>query len=195
MSGLDKIIADIGENAQNQSKVIIEEAEKNASKYIDAERAKAEAECSKRTERAKKQVKIADEMAASSAELLLSQGILAAKVEIIDGTVKKAIDTILNYPDDKYFEAVTAVVLNNCRKGKGLIRFNEKDYNRLPADFIDGLCKKLPADSTLELCKDYVKISGGCVLSYGEIDENCSFDAIASSLKDDLRDKASSILF
>ncbi|MBR2877438.1 MAG: hypothetical protein IKC01_09880, partial [Clostridia bacterium] len=160
MSGLDKIIADIHENAQNQSSEIIAIAKKKADDYLKAEDARVTAECEKLLNRAKANSEYADNMAEASGEMLLKQGVLSAKVKIIDDTIKSAVEKILFLPDSDYFEAVSKVVINNAQKKKGYIRFNEKDKNRLPADFVENLNRKLAEGASLELCSEKADISG-----------------------------------
>ena len=48
---------------------------------------------------------------------------------------------------------------------------------------------------TLVLSKEPRKISGGFVLVYGGIEENCSFRAMFNSRKDELSDEVHRILF
>ena len=196
MSGLDKIIADIGESAQNQYNDIIAAAEKEADALIKSEKTAADSDAESYVNRAKERIKTAENAEEASNEMLLRQGILKAKLSIIDETREKAVNEILVLDEKEYFAALKKVILGNyLEASSGLLRLNEADRKRLPADFLSTLNKELSNGTSLKLDEKTANIRGGCILVYGDIEENCSFDAIAASLKDTLRDETYKILF
>lgn len=196
MSGLDKIIADIGESAQNQYNDIIAAAEKEADALLKSEKTAADSDAESYVNRAKERIKTAENAEEASNEMLLRQGILKAKLSIIDETREKAVNEILVLDEKEYFAALKKVILGNYLKASsGLLRLNEADRKRLPADFLNTLNKELSNGASLKLDEKTANIRGGCILVYGDIEENCSFDAIAASLKDTLRDETYKILF
>lgn len=196
MSGLDKIIADIGESAQNQYNDIIAAAEKEADALLKSEKIAADSDAESYVNRAKERIKTAENAEEASNEMLLRQGILKAKLSIIDETREKAVNEILVLDEKEYFAALKKVILGNYLKASsGLLRLNEADRKRLPADFLESLNKELSGGAELKLDEKTANIRGGCILVYGDIEENCSFDAIAASLKDTLRDETYKILF
>lgn len=196
MSGLDKIIADIGESAQNQYNDIIAAAEKEADALLKSEKTAADSDAESYVNRAKERIKTAENAEEASNEMLLRQGILKAKLSIIDETREKAVNEILALDEKEYFAALKKVILGNYLKASsGLLRLNEADRKRLPADFLSTLNKELSNGVSLKLDEKTANIRGGCILVYGDIEENCSFDAIAASLKDTLRDETYKILF
>lgn len=196
MSGLDKIIADIGESAQNQYNDIIAAAEKEADALLKSEKTAADSDAESYVNRAKERIKTAENAEEASNEMLLRQGILKAKLSIIDETREKAVNEILVLDEKEYFAALKKVILGNYLKASsGLLRLNEADRKRLPADFLESLNKELSGGAELKLDEKTANIRGGCILVYGDIEENCSFDAIAASLKDTLRDETYKILF
>lgn len=196
MSGLDKIIADIGESAQNQYNDIIAAAEKEADALLESEKIAADSDAESYVNRAKERIKTAENAEEASNEMLLRQGILKAKLSIIDETREKAVNEILVLDEKEYFAALKKVILGNyLEASSGLLRLNEADRKRLPADFLSTLNKELSNGASLKLDEKTANIRGGCILVYGDIEENCSFDAIAASLKDTLRDETYKILF
>lgn len=196
MSGLDKIIADIGESAQNQYNDIIAAAKKEADALLKSEKTAADSDAESYVNRAKERIKTAENAEEASNEMLLRQGILKAKLSIIDETREKTVNEILALDEKEYFAALKKVILGNYLKASsGLLRLNEADRKRLPADFLSTLNKELSNGASLKLDEKTVNIRGGCILVYGDIEENCSFDAIAASLKDTLRDETYKILF
>ena len=66
----------------------------------------------------------------------------------------------------------------------------------MPQDFAekaDTQAKK--ASGTLKLSPEAKLISGGLILSYGGIEENCSFEALFDAQKEQMQDKAATLLF
>ena len=73
---------------------------------------------------------------------------------------------------------------------KGLLYFSGTDLKRLPADM-----NSIAAGYNLEISKEPADIDGGFILSYGDIEENCSFDVLIESSKEELQDKIGQILW
>jgi V/A-type H+-transporting ATPase subunit E len=89
------------------------------------------------------------------------------------------------------------MVLKYAVGQSGSIIFSETDKKRLPQDFqakIQTTLANIPGAS-LTISDRAASIDGGFILVYGEVEENCSFDAIFSASKDMLQDKVSGILF
>ena len=64
---------------------------------------------------------------------------------------------------------------------------------RLPKGFVDTVNKELSSGSIA--LGDEIDITAGFILVYGDIDINCSFDAIAQEKRDELRDALNALLF
>jgi V/A-type H+-transporting ATPase subunit E len=50
-------------------------------------------------------------------------------------------------------------------------------------------------NASLIISENTVTIDGGFILKYGDVEENCSFDALFSSAKEELSDRVNAILF
>lgn len=195
MSGLDKIIADILAEGNKRYDDILAQAETEAAEL----RAESDAKAAKESERLLKQAQEnaahVDELAVSSGNQAMRRERLASKIKIIDSVIGEAVETVLAYDDARYFDAVKKVVVKNSAPKKGVLRLNAKDLARVPSSFLDELNAELGSDRALTLDDKTVDIRGGAIVIYGEIEENCSFDAIATSMKDELRDKVAGLLF
>ncbi len=195
MSGLDKIIADILAEGDKRYADILAQAEAEAAEL----RAESDAKAAKESERLLKQARDnanhVDELAVSSGNQAMRRERLASKIKIIDSVIGEAVETVLAYDDVRYFDAVKKVVLKNAAPKKGVLRLNTNDLARVPSGFLDDLNGALGAERALTLDDKTADIRGGAIIIYGEIEENCSFDAIAASMKDELRDKVAGLLF
>ena len=89
--------------------------------------------------------------------------------------------------------------IRDRQKGEGKILFSKTDTERLPKDFADTLAAALEKSgkegAKLTVSGETRDIDGGFVLTYGGIEENCSFDALFDSAHEMLQDKVQEILF
>ena len=193
MSGLEKILSQIEYESNDRCRVIIEDANKKAQGIIDEANKEAEAILRENAEETEKSLDSLKQSAVSSAELAKSKALLSAKLQIIDDMLARSLDEIKGLNDDEYFEIISSLIISNAKEGKGVLSLSEKDNARLPKGFIDGVNKKL-GDKEIVL-GDAIDIDGGFVLIYGDIDINCSFNALAQEKRDELRDALNSLLF
>ena len=196
MTGLEKIkekiesesaarCSEIIKSAENEGKKILEKAEINGKAYIESAVSSANAE----SEKIKAQ-------AVSGAAQKSRQTILSAKVEVINETLEKVIDEIKNLDADKYFALVISQAKKNALKGKCTAFLGEKDLARVPSDFGKALSDALAeAGAECVLSDKCCNINSGLMLSYGDIEVNCSFEAIIDSMSDELKLKISEIIF
>lgn len=193
MSGLEKILSQIEYESDERCRSIIEDAKKKADRIIGNARDEAEAILKSGEEETAKKVERINQGAVSSAELGKSKLLLRAKLEIIDEILEKSLDKIKKLPEDEYFDIIKTLILANAKSGEGTLCLCEKDIGRLPEGFIASI-NKAPGDKEIIL-GDATDIDSGFILRYGDIDVNCSFDAIVQEKRDELRDALNSLLF
>ena len=194
MTGLEKILSQIEYESDDRCKTIIANAEAKAQEIISEAEAQAEAEADKSREAIEKRVEDIKQSTASSVELNKSKIILKAKLEAIDEMLSDSLKTIKSLPDSEYFDMLKTLILNNAKDGEGVLHLSEKDCKRLNEGFIANLNNSLGSGKSVVL-GDNADIDSGFVLVYGDIDINCSFDAIVSSKRDELRDTLNALLF
>ena len=193
MSGLEKIISQIEYESNDRCRSIIDNAQKKAALIVEEAGAQAQSILDDGRNETAKKVENIKQGAQSSAQLAKNKILLESKLEIIDEMLKKALDELRNLPEKEYFDILGSLIIANAKEGKGLLCLSEKDGKALPKDFIDSVNKKLE-NGSVELSST-ADINGGFILIYGDIDINCSFDAIASSKRDELRDALNKLLF
>jgi V/A-type H+-transporting ATPase subunit E len=123
--------------------------------------------------------------------------ILDAKQKIINDIIQKAKIKLTSLPDNEYFDTILQIVKKHAHAQPGIIRFSQADLDRLPKKFEKSLESALKdiKNASLTISKESVKIDGGFILVYGDIEENCSFDALFAEAKDELQDKINAFLF
>lgn len=193
MSGLTKIIERIGQDSAAKCDTIIQEAQAEATDMKKAATEKAEADKAAALEKAKKEAKSIVDMAASGATQEAKKQILATKVHIIDKAIDSALTKLKSLPEEDYFAAIYSLVKANSQEGEGVMYLSSKDVARLPADF-DAKVNEA-AKGTIVVSKEAKEISEGFVLVYGEVEINCTFEALIDDAKDDLKDELYTIIF
>lgn len=178
----DNMVQDIKEKSAAQCKAIISEAEAKAQDII----IKSKKEADKRYEEIIKK-------AESAASLEEQKLILLTKQQIIKLMISNSINAILNLPTDKYFELVYKLVEKYSLKSEGLIALNKSDLSRLPEDFDDKV--NSVSDGKLSICREPAEINGGFILTYGDVDVNCSISALVHENREKITDALADILF
>lgn len=196
MAGLDKIINQILEEANNSAGEKIQNAKQEAEAILQKAREESAKETEKIAAKAAADVKNYEDRVKSSADLSRRTKILETKQEMIAAVLDKAYETFCQKSDAEYFETIKAMLNRFALAEEGEIIFSAKDLERMPAGF-EGEIAKIASDKggALALSKESRQIEGGFVLVYGGIEENCTFRALFDSQKDELQDKVQKILF
>jgi V/A-type H+-transporting ATPase subunit E len=197
MTGLEKILKAIEDEAQAGADAVITEANKEAEVILTAARLEAEKKSSQIAEKSAADVKSVISRAESAAALQEKKILLNTKQQIISNIITKARNSLAVLPDSEYMDIILKMVKKYAHNKAGKILFSAADKNRLPKDFNAGLAAALSgkAGAVLTIADETADIDGGFLLVYGDIEENCSFDALFSAAKDTLQDKVNSLLF
>lgn len=193
MSGIDKILEEIRINSDNIVSGIINKAKTEADNILAQANMEADRESEKLGAQCELECKNIIERAQSSANLIEKKAILRAKQKIIFDTINVAHNNLLSLSDDEYFKLIIKMIEKYSSKDKGQILFNEKDIGRLPLLFSAKILKA--SKGTLKVGDTPVDIDGGFILSYGNIEENCSFKAIFDANREILQDNVNKLLF
>lgn len=193
MTGLEKILAQISNDAKSSADEMIKEAQLKADKIIE----EANAEAAKQAQQILKQgeSKTADikQRAASSALFEKRNKLLAFKQAYIDSCIGDVRALLENAPDNEYFDHLLSLVSLYANKEDGVMYLNKKDLTRMPQDFAGKATAA--AGHRITISDTPRSIDSGFLLIYEGIDINCSFRAIFEDKEDTLRDIAGQILF
>ena len=193
MTGLEKMVSQILEEADASAAVMISDAEKKAAEILGEAGEKADKIRQQREEQSRAKVKSYEERTASAADMKKRTAVLAAKQELIGNVIADACDRVKNLDEEKYFGSMAEKYL---LPREGEICFSKKDLERMPAGFreeIKSLAQK--KGGVLEISGETRNIDGGFILVYGGIEENCSIDAMFAEKRDELLDQVRKILF
>lgn len=191
MEGIDKIVSAILREGQEAADQKIREAQEEAAGIRRQAQKQADDSDRELLEDAKAKARAMSKIAVSAGEQSVKQAMLQARLDVMEQvlvqTRKKLFDTE-DY-DGLFFNLLT-------KYGKpldGVMKMSALDAGRLSRDFEKRVKKQF--GKALELKTDETMPEGGFVLVYGEMEENCLFDALIESRREELLDAIYPVLF
>ena len=196
MTGLDKIVNLIDAEASASADEIINSAETEAKKIIAQAKIDAENSANLIIKNAEDKAEFILKRAASLENLKEREMILDVKREQINYILDETKKYLRSLPVEEYFDLILKLCKKYISPSKGEIIFSAADLKRIPHDFQANLSKVAQTIcAEITVSEQTRNINGGFILSYGDIEENCSFDALFESNFDLLSDKVNEILF
>lgn len=196
MTGLEKIIIQIEQDAVEASAQILEKADLQCAEIL----ADAQAECDAIDRAA--EIDAANihqdilSRSESSNQMQRKNRLLAIKQEMISETINKAKQKLLSMSSVDYFVMLGKQAEKYAQCGDGVMYLSANDLSRIPAYFPAKLSQIAAAKGgTLVISERSAEISGGFILAYGGIEENCSFEALFEAEKERLQDIVRAQLF
>ena len=190
MTGLSNILAQIENEsvkkaeeiilkANNEAKEMISDAKKEAQKILDDYKVKTE----KKTTEILSRIKAADEIEKKREELFKKQ-------EVIKAVLETARNDIKNQSDDDYFDFLGKILAKYALDENGTVVLSSRDFESMTKSFKDILLEK-----GLEAKAGNVADKNGFVIVYGNIEINCTVDAIFDADAEELSDMLNKFLF
>lgn len=196
MTGVENIVKSIEDDANKLAGKILDDAKLKAESIFKAANQKATGMSLEMTDKAEKIAKLTVERAKSSALIEKKRAILAEKSKIVTDTIGFAKKYLMNLPDCEYFDFLLKIFKNRVAKGNCTLIFSEDDLNRMPDNFKLEISKLEKENNIkIEISKTARDFSGGFIISYGEIEENCTIDALFNDNVDSICDELNKILF
>ncbi|MBE5966608.1 MAG: hypothetical protein E7255_06535 [Lachnospiraceae bacterium] len=197
MTGLEKILMAIESTAKANADETINEAKKEAERIMEEAKAEAKSKCDEITRKSEEDRKPILQQYESEARLQERRLILEAKQKIIQDVIAKAKNSLTTMPEKEYFDFILRMVKKLALNKPGSIVFSAEDVKRMPEDFEDRLKKAFDAKegASLTISDRTEKIDGGFILVYGDVEENCSFEALFRAALENLQDKVNALLF
>lgn len=197
MSGLEKILKHIENNANNNAQELIDKANNESEKILNTAKNEANQRYAQIIEKGKEDAKAYINYCEASALLQEKKIILDAKQQLIKDLINQAKDYIVNLSKEEYFDIILKMLKKYCMAKSGQIIFSKYDKERMPDGFQDEINKIVYniAGASLTISDKTSVIDGGFILDYGDIEQNCSFDALFLDKKDLLQDEVYKLLF
>ena len=196
MNGLEEIVLAIKQKAAAEGDEIKKRARTQADAIRDGAAAEAEAESEKTLLEAERRCARIVEAAELAAVSNRSKELLKYKSGAVRRVIEDMLEDLRALPADEYFAVIEKLIYANCHKNEsGTVSFGRLHAAELPDGFLDKINQKLSESGAALKAGAPADTPDGFVLCYGDIEENCAFDAIISSKEDELKDKTAAILF
>lgn len=190
MTGLEKILAQIMEEAEARSAQTLTRAKAEADAIYAEGQAETERQIARIREKAEAEAEIMLSRGQAAARLQERKMLLQARQEIISEMIYAARQALCHLPDEPYFSVLGKLVEQYARPQAGEIMLSTADLKRLPDSFREVLTKH-----GLAVSQQTREVDGGFVLLYDGLEENCSFGALFAEKREALQDKVCSLLF
>ena len=124
--------------------------------------------------------------------------ILIFKQEMVEKAFEQAVSKLLNLPEDKYVELLAFLSVKAARTGNERLIFSPKDrekYGERAVEAANGVLKSNGKTAGLTLSEETRDISGGVIVTDGQVETNCDLKAMADAQRNALKGHVAKILF
>ena len=195
MSNLNNLTSKILKDAEDKKAVILSDAEGEKNKILSKKAGEASIEEKTILERAEREAASRKERIISGAELHARNEKLEAKQKVIKEVFQTSVKELSNCSADDLKGFVKEVILNTKIEGTQNLILNEAGKKALDEAFVAEINEALGKKATIKLSDETGKFEGGFVLEQNGIEINNTFEALVSSLKDDLSLEVARVLF
>ncbi len=196
MSGLDKMTQQILLEAQEEAERILADAKREAEEILAQGKNECEAWDKESSGLLDKELKEFRAKGASAREQKRRRAILKAKQEIIAEMIEKVRKRMHEADSDEYFEFLRQTFGKYCQRGEGRMFLSTRDLKRVPQGFLASIEKTAgEKGGSVRLSKEPGQIADGFLLIYGDIEENCTFEALLEANKGRLVDQVNQMLW
>ena len=176
MSNVKNITSKILKDAEAGKENILAAAEEEKNKILSKKASSANEIAQEILQKAEADAKSKKERVISSAKLKVRNNKLAAKQEIIDEVFEKSINKLTELSKEQFLNFVKNSILSMNLTGKQTLILNE-------------------TKATIALSKTAGNFKGGFILENNGIEINSTYEALVSSLRDELEFEVAKVLF
>lgn len=193
MSNIKNITSKILKDAEAGKENILAAAEEEKKKILSKKVSSANEIAKEILDKAEVEAKSKKERVISSAKLKVRNNKLAAKQEIIDEVFEKSLDKLTKLSKEDFLNFLKNTILSMNLSGNQNLILNEEGLKFIDSKFIDDLNKSINAQITLS--ETVGNFKGGFILENNGIQINSTYEALVSSLRDELEFEVAKVLF
>lgn len=195
MTGIEKIIARLESEANQELTALKAEADKEREAALAEYRSQADAVYESNIKSGKAACALRGERLQSAAEMEAKKKLLSFKQELVSGVFDNAVEQISHLPKDKYVAFLVDQVLSAVQTGDEELIFNARDAQKYGADVIWTANARLGKRGHLKVSEETRAIPGGVIVKRGNIEANCAVDILVQLRRADLAAQVAEILF
>lgn len=193
MSNVNNITSKILKDAEVRKDNILAAAEEEKNKIL-SKKVNSASEIEKEIlDKAEIEAKSKKERVISSAKLKVRNDKLAAKQQVIDEIFKSSIEKLVALSKEEFLGFVKDRILSMDIGGKQTLVLNKQGLEFVDQNFIKELNGKIKAEITLS--ETVGNFKGGFILENNGIEINNTYEALVSSLRDELEFEVAKVLF
>jgi V/A-type H+-transporting ATPase subunit E len=198
MNGIDKIVERILDKAELDRRSILSKAEAEAKEILGGLKEMAEAEADNIIELGKEQARKILERSEGASVLESRNMLLAAKQELIDKAFLRAKGLLLQLPDEEYTSLLAKLAAPSLTAGNEEITLGQADlmhHESAVRRKINEIAAQKGLEPGVTISPAAGDFEGGLIIRQGNVETNCTFDAILRMLRDDMAGEIAGILF
>lgn len=189
MNGIQRIIDHIKADAASESAAIAAQADARCAEIrAEFERAK-QAEYQKILKDGTKRAEQHLERRASVTVLEAKKQVLTTKQEMVGAAFERAAQLLSDLPNDQYIPLLARLASEAARTGHEQLAFSPRDAKNVGEavkDAANNLLRLSGLEASLTLADEVRNIRGGVIVINGDIETNCSLDALVSQHRNEL---------
>lgn len=194
MDGIEKITARISGDVRSEIDAIEAETTREAEEIRRKYQETAEREREAILEHGRIAADEREHRLASVAALEAKKQTLGIKQELLSLAFAKAEEKLCHLSEEEYISLLAALAVGAAKTGDEKIILSSKDKVRCGEAVVVEANKRLPNGKfTLAECRR--DISGGLLLSSGDVEINCTFESLIQQLRGELTPQVAQILF
>ena len=195
MANINNLTSKILRDAEERKDNILASAEEEKNKILSKKIAKAKELEKEIIHKAEVEAKSRKERIISSASLKVRNNKLSAKQEVIKEVFEKSIDVLSSISGDDFLRFIKNSILSLGEIGEQNLILNKEGMELVDLTFIYDLNQSLVDKGNIKLSPKVGNFKGGFILERNGIEINNTYEALVSSLKDELEFEVANVLF
>lgn len=190
MNGLKRILEEITADSVSIAEQTLEHANAQTAQILRFAETKAEQLENAARERAAQLIKEHLAQAESTGNIRARRALLSERQRLVTETMQHVQEYLAAMEDTAYFSFLLRLLQKYASGTAGTLFLSQRDRARATPEFMQAA-----EEMGFSVAQSTCAIPGGFLLSYGEIEENCSFDVLFETEKDRLQDVICRVLF
>jgi len=195
MANVNNLTSKILKDAEERKESILASGEEEKEKILSKKLAKAKELQEEIIKKAKVEAKSKKERILSSASLKVRNDKLSAKQEVIKEVFEKSIEKLSSISGNELLDFVRESILSLEEIGEQTMILNKNGMDVVDLTFMYELNQALGEKGNIKLSQEVGNFKGGFILEKDGIQINNTFEALVSSLKDELEFEVARALF
>ncbi|MBS5307981.1 V-type ATP synthase subunit E [Clostridium tertium] len=195
MASVNNLTSKILRDAEERKESILASAEEEKNNILSKKIAKAKELEKEIIQKAELEAKTKKERILSSASLKVRNNKLSAKQEVIKEVFEKSIDMLATISGDDFLRFIKNSILSLGEIGEQTLILNKEGMEVVDLTFIYDLNQSLGDKGNIKLSPNTGNFKGGFILESNGIEINNTYEALVSSLKDELEFEVARVLF